>query len=353
MLATEIPQGQATRPEMSAASHATIAALVVTHNRLEKLRVTVSRLLAESLDYVLVFDNHSSDGTAAWLETQSNPRLIVIRSPENLGGAGGFSRGLRHLVERFDPDWIVVMDDDGRPCPGCIDAFRKLPRDEWDAIGAAVLTPSGTVCEMNRPYRNPFWHLPEFLRTILGGGRRGFHLPDSAYDPQAAPVAVDMASFVGLFLSRKAIASAGYPDERLFIYGDDQIYTLTLRRRGGRIGFLPQIRFEHDTISIRADGRLVLNPIWKVYYNYRNAVFAYRVAAGPWFWPLFPLLVLKWRRHARHYGKERAAYRQILGQAIRDGLFCRLDRTHDEITAVASDRQAAGINTRNKAGVEK
>lgn len=172
MLATEIPQGQATRPEMSAASHATIAALVVTHNRLEKLRVTVSRLLAESLDYVLVFDNHSSDGTAAWLETQSNPRLIVIRSPENLGGAGGFSRGLRHLVERFDPDWIVVMDDDGRPCPGCIDAFRKLPRDEWDAIGAAVLTPSGTVCEMNRPYRNPFWHLPEFLRTILGG--RGF-----------------------------------------------------------------------------------------------------------------------------------------------------------------------------------
>lgn len=333
------PDSNPTRPETGTAPPATIAALVVTHNRLEKLRVTVSRLLAESLDLVLVFDNHSGDGTAEWLATQSDPRLIVIRSPENLGGAGGFARGLRHLVAQFDPDWIVVMDDDGRPCPGCIDTFRNLPRNDWDAIGAAVLTPMGEICEMNRPYRNPFWHLAEFWRTILGGGRRGFHLPDAAYDPQAAPVAVDMASFVGLFLSRKAIANAGYPDERLFIYGDDQIYTLTLRRRGGRIGFLPQIRFEHDTISIRADGRLVLNPIWKVYYNYRNAVFAYRVAAGPWFWPLFPLLAFKWRRHARHYGTDRATYRRILAQAIRDGLRGRLDRTHDDIAALGSGSQ--------------
>ncbi|WBU62401.1 glycosyltransferase [Paracoccus albus] len=338
---------------MSTASQATIAALVVTHNRLEKLCVTVSRLLAESLDYVLVFDNHSSDGTAAWLETQSNPRLIVIRSPENLGGAGGFSRGMCHLVERFDPDWIVIMDDDGRPCPGCIEAFRKLPGDEWDAIAAAALTPSGTVCEMNRPYRNPFWHLPEFLRTFLGGGRRGFHLPDLAYDPQAAPVAVDMASFVGLFLSRKAIAIAGYPDERLFIYGDDQIYTLTLRRRGGSIGFLPQIRFEHDTTSIQANGQLVLNPLWKVYYNYRNAIFAYRVAAGRWFWPLFPVLALKWNRNARHYGDDSAEFRRILGQAIRDGLSRRLDRTHDEITALTTGRQTAGEIPRKSAGVGK
>lgn len=330
------------RPKAGAGARATVVALVVTHNRLEKLRVTVLRLLAENLDGVLVFDNGSSDGTAQWLDTLSDPRLIVISSPENLGGAGGFSRGLRHLVARSDPDWVVLMDDDGRPCPGSIQAFRQLPANDWDAVGAAVLTPSGKICEMNRPYRNPFWHRAEFLRTLLGGGRRGFHLPDAAYDPQAAPIAIDMASFVGLFLSRKAIARAGYPDERLFIYGDDQIYTLTLRRRGGRIGFLPQIRFEHDTVSIRADGRLLLRPVWKVYYNYRNAIFAYRTAAGVLFWPLLPLLVLKWRRHARYYGNEQAAYRMLLMQAIGDGLRRRLDRTHDEILSLAARRRIAG-----------
>jgi len=330
------------QPEMNATSRLTIAALVVTHNRLEKLRMTVSRLLGERLDLVLVFDNHSSDGTAEWLGSLSDPRLIVIHSPENLGGAGGFSRGLRHLARQFDPDWIVVMDDDGRPCPGCIETFRNLPRNDWDAVGAAVLTPSGEICEMNRPYRNPFWHLTEFLQTFRGGGRQGFHLPDAAYDPQAAPVAVDMASFVGLFLSRQAIEWAGYPDERLFIYGDDQIYTLTLRRRGGRIGFLPQIRFEHDTSSIGAGGHLALHPIWKVYYNYRNAILAYKVAAGPWFWLLLPLLLIKWRRHARHYGNEQTTYRRILTQAVRDGLWGRMDRKHGEITAMAESYQAVG-----------
>ena len=54
------------------------------------------------------------------------------------------------------------------------------------------------------------------------------------------------SSFVGLFLSRQAIARAGYPEGGLFIYGDDLIYTLHLSKAGGKIGFLPWLRFEHD-----------------------------------------------------------------------------------------------------------
>ncbi|MTH35564.1 glycosyltransferase [Paracoccus limosus] len=314
-----------------------IAALVVTHQRLAKLRVTVERLLAEELDHVLVFDNGSQDGTGDYLAGIDDPRLQVVLHPDNLGGAGGFARGMRQVAEQIDPDWLVVMDDDGRPRPGCIARFRAaLAAGEvagWDAVGAAVLTPGGYICEMNRPYRNPFWHGPEFLRTLTGG-RRGFHLEDAAYAEDAAPVAVDMSSFVGLFLSRAALARAGYPDERLFIYGDDQLYTLQMRRKGLRIGFVPQIQFEHDTGSIQS-GRLVLRPMWKVYYMYRNALIAYRVAAGPWFWPLLPVLAVKWRRHADRYGEDGARYRRILRQAFRDGLTRRLGRSHLEIVALS------------------
>ncbi|MFT4013677.1 MAG: glycosyltransferase [Paracoccus sp. (in: a-proteobacteria)] len=310
-----------------------IAALVVTHDRLEKLKVTVRRLLAEDLDHVLVFDNASGDGTAEWLAGIADARLRVLRSERNLGGAGGFSRGLRQLAERIDPDWTVIMDDDGRPAPGCIARFRDLDISGWDAVGAAVLTPAGTVCEMNRPYRNPFWHRAEFLRT-LRGGRRGFHLADAAYLPEAPATAIDMTSFVGLFLSRVALARAGYPDERLFIYGDDQLYTLQMRRAGLRLGFLPQLRFEHDTASVQA-GHLVLRPMWRVYYMYRNALIAYRVAAGPWFWPLLPVLALKWRGLARNYGADGPRFRRILRHAFRDGLRRSLSRSHAEILALA------------------
>lgn len=316
-----------------------IAAIVVTHNRLEQLRLTVARLLDEPVDHIFVFDNASDDGTTEWLSALAGPRLSFRRSARNLGGAGGFSHALREIGQRLDPDWVVVMDDDGRPAPGALAAFRAMDHAGWDAVGAAVFTPSGEICEMNRPYRNPFWRLREFARTLRGKGRGGFHLHDQAYRPDAPVTEVDMSSFVGLFLSREAVRRAGLPDERLFIYGDDQLYTLTMRRHGLRIAFAPKVRFEHDTQARQAAGGLVLRPLWKVYYMYRNALIAYRVAAGPWFWPLVPLLVVKWRRKARDYGSDAAGFRQLLDLAIRDGLSRRLDRSHAEVLKIAENGQ--------------
>ena len=312
-----------------------IAAVVVTHDRLGKLTVTVARLLDQPVDHVIVVDNASTDGTAAWLATLDDPRLRVHRSATNQGGAGGFSVGMQLARDVADADWTVVMDDDGRPAPGAIDAFRAMDLSGWDAIGAAVHHPDGRICEMNRPYRNPFWNPGAFLRTLarmpLRRGRAGFHLGDDAYRAGAPVVPVDMSSFVGLFLSRAALHRAGLPDPRLFIYGDDQLYTLQMRRAGLRIGFAPQVRFDHDTTAAQGKGGVVLRPMWKVFYMYRNALMAYRVAAGPWFWPLVPVLLRKWRRKGGDYGPDAALFRTILDQAVRDGLAGRLDRSHDDI----------------------
>ncbi|WP_411838012.1 glycosyltransferase [Paracoccus sp. ME4] len=319
-----------------------MAAVVVTHARLDKLRTTVARLLAEPLETVIVVDNASDDGTADWLRTLEDPRLILHRSARNLGGAGGFHVGMQIARDRTDAEWIVVMDDDGRPAPGAIAAFRAMDLTGWDAIGAAVRHPDGRICEMNRPYRNPFWNPGAFLRTLarmpLGRGRRGFHLRDADYADGAPVTPVDMSSFVGLFLSRRALEEAGLPDPRLFIYGDDQLYTLVMRRRGLRIGFAPGVRFDHDTAAQQGASGLVLRPMWKVFYMYRNALMAYRVAAGPFFWPLVPVLLRKWRAKAADYGPDAALFRQILDEAVGDGLAGRLDRDHDAVLRLAQGR---------------
>ena len=50
-----------------------LVAVVVTHNRLEKLKETLARLLdspADELAAIVVADNASSDGTGAWLAAQ-------------------------------------------------------------------------------------------------------------------------------------------------------------------------------------------------------------------------------------------------------------------------------------------
>lgn len=310
-----------------------LVAVVVTFNRLDKLKVTLARLLAAPnahLEAVLVVDNASTDGTADWLAACDDPRLLVHRCKTNCGGAGGFEAGMRLVSERFDPDWIVVMDDDARPEIGALERFHSHDRAGAEAWAAAVYHPDGRICDMNRPAINPFWRRGVLWRTILGQGRDGFHLGPVDYAPEATPRQVDTGSFVGLFLSRAAIARAGYPDGRLFIYGDDALYTLELTRLGGKIFFDPGIRFEHDFSTLgETDKRF--RPLWKSYYHYRNLMMVYRLCSGWLFVLVAPAAAAKWVLKVRHHGGERRAFLGYVLRALRDGILRRTDVDHDTV----------------------
>lgn len=309
-----------------------LVAVVVTHNRLAQLQVTLPALLAapaDDLAAVLVVDNASDDGTGDWLAGQSDPRLSVLRSATNIGGAGGFENGLRHAVAHLSPDWVVVMDDDARPEPGALAAFHALDTGGLDGLAAAVFHPDGTLCEMNRPTLNPFWHKRILLRTALGGGRGAFHL---GADDFATPGtrSIDGASFVGLFLSVRVFEKVGYPDGRLFLYGDDAIYTLGLTRAGFRLGFDPSVRFEHDSTTYSAADRRI-RPLWKVYYYHRNLLILYRLATGVFFVPVLLVILPRWLGRLRHHGGERRAFLRLFLSALRDGLTRRTDVPHADI----------------------
>lgn len=339
-------------PSSSSPSQRRLVAVVVTHNRLDKLQVTLARLLdspADQLAAVVVVDNASSDGTGSWLAGLQDPRLEVLTSAENRGGAGGFETGMKHAMDRFDPDWLVVMDDDAYPAPGGLAAFHALPEERWDAVAAAVYFPTGEICEMNRPSRNPFWHAREFLRTLFGGGRSGFHVQPSDYEGPG--LQVDVTSFVGFFLSRRAVQRVGYPEARLFIYGDDGLYSLGLTKAGGRIGFEPSVRFEHDLTTFwdqadpqqaEAAQRGRFRPLWKVYYYHRNLLLLYRLAAGWLFWPALLVVLPKWLSKARHHADDRQVFLQLMRRAIRDGLRGHIDVAHADVLALSREDRPSG-----------
>ena len=300
-----------------------LAAVVVTFNRLDQLKITLARLMAEKVDHIVVADNASGDGTATWLANQSDPRLHVVTLTDNRGGAGGFEAGMAVARDLFDPDWVVLMDDDARPCPGALRVFRnELPNLEpsTGAVAAAVFYPDGTLCEMNRPSRNPFWNLGLFARTLLRGSRRGFHMDDAAFAPDADARQIDVASFVGYFVHRDAMDRVGLPEGGLFIYGDDVLYSLRLRRAGLGITLLPAVRFEHDCGTM-GEG-FIYRPLWKIYYHCRNGVDIARQAAGPVVFPLaLAYYTVSWWRRGRHYDAgERAQYNRLMWQGLRDGL---------------------------------
>lgn len=318
---------------------ARLIAVVVTHRRLRPLQRTIRALLAEAeadVAAILVVDNASDDGTAEWLAQIADPRLTVVRSARNIGGAGGFALGMQTAMARLSPDWLVVMDDDAHPRPGALAAFHALDLARFDGFAAAVRDPQGVLCDMNRPTLNPFRHPGILLRTLLGRGREAFHLNEA---DMARPGLrdVDGASFVGFFVRAAVVAARGYPDARLFLYGEDALYTLGLTKAGHRLGFDPSVCFEHESTTYSPrDPRI--RPLWKVYYYYRNLLILYRFAAGPWFMLVALLFVPKWLLRVRHYGGQRRAFLRLLSLAVRDGLAGRTDRSHRQVRASAADR---------------
>lgn len=307
--------------------HATqnsLVAVVVSHNRLDDLKCTIEALLDSPCRAIVVVDNASDPFVVAWLKdiAQNYDHIHPILLAVNKGGAGGFHYGMKFAHAHFSPDWIVVMDDDGRPEAGAIAQFCAAGWAHWDMIGAASFCPKGDIVEMNRPSLNPFWNSRLLLKTIsafcFGRTRAGFHLSDQDYNAdQVLPV--DALSFVGLFFRTRLLDRINLPKKDYFIYGDDVDFCLRARQSGARIGFAPWLRFEHNCDSTPA--RISSRALWKSYFTYRNGLKVYRRASGVFFPFVFVICVSKWILEGLRLKGGKKLYFKMLFLSLYDFLF--------------------------------
>jgi len=312
-------------------------AVIVTFNRREQLETTLAHTLAQDFCRIVVVDNHSDDGTAEWLDSQQDPRLHIIHSEQNLGGAGGFHLGFDYAARHVpEAEWLVCFDDDAYPQPGALESFRDLeiPPDVG-SVAAAVYLPDGGISEMNRPSVNPFWHLGKLVVTAFKG-RYGFHVSDEVYKIDSHHE-VDASSFVGYFLRLSLIREKkiGLPRTELFIYTDDIIYMLEMRKAGYLHWFVPKVKFTHACDTL-VNQKPVYRPLWKAYYTYRNGLEMYRIASGI-FYPFVLLVKIpKYFLAVRSYKRyERKQYLAITALAIWHGLWRDYSKSFADIVKYA------------------
>jgi rhamnopyranosyl-N-acetylglucosaminyl-diphospho-decaprenol beta-1,3/1,4-galactofuranosyltransferase len=100
-----------------------VCAIVVTRNRRELLAQCLRSLSEQQrpVQQVVVVDNASEDGTEEMVRREF-PDVHLLRSEENIGGAGGFHRGLAWAHEQGH-EWLWVMDDDTFPQPETLQAL--------------------------------------------------------------------------------------------------------------------------------------------------------------------------------------------------------------------------------------
>jgi GT2 family glycosyltransferase len=106
-----------------------IAILVITHNRVDLLRKCVENVLLRTTatSEIVIWDNGSRDRTTDYLATLTDPRIRVVRSPENVG-MNGYARAFSMTTAPY----VVELDDEVVDAPPgwdrmLLDAFEKLP----------------------------------------------------------------------------------------------------------------------------------------------------------------------------------------------------------------------------------
>lgn len=238
-----------------------IAAVIVTYNRLALLQRAVAALRRQSrpLNAVIVIDNCCTDGTAAWLDAQDG--LTVIHQ-DNVGGAGGFWRGIKEGYERGF-DWLWCMDDDVYPADDCLEQLL-----------AAAQPTDGILCPLRWQDGRVF--LSEVRRFNLTNPLRSLHCHALRLRDIRGreTVSVEGIAFEGPLIRREVVDHIGLPCRDLFLLYDDSDYSLRTVLAGYGVRLVTTARLykelffsSDDRVTARRKGK------WKLYYHIRNTVY--------------------------------------------------------------------------------
>ena len=186
-----------------------VGAVIVTRDREALLRECLAAVCAQTRppDEILVVDNASSDGTAAFLAGRDD--VDVLRLERNDGSAGGFHAGLeRALASGCDRFWL--LDDDTIPSPTALEELVNGP--DAALLCSHVTWTDGRLHPMNQPW--PRWTRPT---TAVDAVEQGL-------------LEVRAATYVSILVAREAVEQHGTPKPPYFIWGDDIEFTARLLR---------------------------------------------------------------------------------------------------------------------------
>lgn len=236
-----------------------VSAVVLTYNRKDLLEecLTALRGQTRSPDRVTVVDNHSSDGTAAFVRAHF-PEVDLLALPTNEHCAGGYHEGIRS-AHAAGADWIWLLDDDAIASP---DALEQLTAalDDLGSLPPPLLLAGKVIWNDGRlhPMNVPGFEREDAELYVDASGRRLLPIRSS--------------TFVSLFVSREAVDRYGLPHKSYVIYGDDIEYTARILQRES--GYLvPASVVHHKTKTPRTAS---VSSGDRFYYHVRNLLYMMR-----------------------------------------------------------------------------
>lgn len=244
--------------------------LIVTFNRKELLKNLIEFIFIQNFsDYkITVIDNASSDGSFLYINNlwdlkKNNIEWISLE--ENIGGAGGFYKGIKYALEQ-DAEYIWVMDDDGYPSEDCLEKlYNNLLQKKLDAISPLQIN----INDHNQ-LAFPVWVNKKQVRGHID------QIPKDTFIEKEANL------FNGLLMHHSVVEKVGLPRKEFFIRGDEVEYTKRFLKNNIKFGTLTSAKFYHpsdDTERVTClFGQMIIRDAhsdFKNYYMFRNRAVAF------------------------------------------------------------------------------
>jgi GT2 family glycosyltransferase len=237
---------------------------------------------------VVVVDNGSRDGSVAMLRRQF-PRTAVLEA-DNRGMGAGNNRGLRLLLEQYQPFGLMVLNPDTVVGPGSLAALVDFLRAHPRAGVAApkLLNPDGTL-------QHAGFHFPGLTQLAFdlfpppGRLARLINSPLNGRYPAAAyaagqPFQVDHTLGAAFVVRSEAIRQVGVFDETFALYCEEIDWQWRLARAGWERWMVPAAEVvHHGGQSTRQQAAQSLLQLWtsrrRLYQRYHGP--ALNAVAGP------------------------------------------------------------------------
>lgn len=247
-----------------------VSAVIVTYNRIEKLKKALRCYEAQNdfLFSTIVVNNNSNDGTKEFLEEWEHKtnlnNVYILNLNENTGGSGGFYSG-EQFAMTLNPDWIFVADDDAYPEERLFEKFIKYAESnnisKYGAICTKVINSYGTIALDHR------------CRLKISVGLK-MSIEYSTESDYRGDFDINILSYVGSFLNKKALEVYGLCEKDFFIYADDVEHSLRIEKYGSII-CVPSLEIKHDSGFGNQKKKKSLMS-WRDYYLIRNNIFMRR-----------------------------------------------------------------------------
>lgn len=232
--------------------------VIVTYNRLALLKECLAAIEKQTypIHKVIVIDNCSTDGTEEYLKAYAvRPQFQIIRTEQNIGGAGGFSLGVKTSV-LGGGDYIWMMDDDTIPSPKALEALMQTATQSNDIgfVCSKVLWTDNTLHPRNMP----------------GGLKK-----DTIENNGITASRCEVCTFVSVLVSSRAVYKVGLPIKEFFIWFDDIEYTLRITRAGFKNYYTEQSIVVHKTPDVYDPNieQAPVNMAKRFYYQTRNTCY--------------------------------------------------------------------------------